>query len=130
MRELCDEMHGELRDRSMPALLDEGFRELPEPALTPADTFRRLVRGETEKVAVSKLTERRVAAEMVVPYPPGIPILMPGERVGAQDGPFVRYLLALEDFDRRFPSFEHDIHGIERDAEGNYLLECVKEEAL
>ena len=130
LRELCDEMHAELRDRSMPALLDEGFRVLPEPALTPADTFRRLVRGETEKVRVSKLTERRLAAEMVVPYPPGIPILMPGERVGAPDGPFVRYLLALEDFDRRFPGFEHDIHGIERDADGNYQLECVKEDAL
>ncbi len=130
LRDLCDEMHAELRGKSMPALLDEAFGGLPEPALTPAETYRRLVRGETEKVRVSELSERRVAALMVVPYPPGIPLLMPGERVGAQEEPFVRYLLALEDFDRGFPGFEHDIHGIERDNDGNYLLECVKEEEL
>jgi arginine/lysine/ornithine decarboxylase len=68
----------------------------------------------------------RTAAVMVVPYPPGIPVLMPGERAGALDGPILEYLLALEDFDRRFPSFDHDIHGVERDSTGAFLVECLK----
>ena len=39
---------------------------------------------------------------MVVPYPPGIPILMPGENVETST---VEYLEALQAFDRRFPGF-------------------------
>jgi arginine/lysine/ornithine decarboxylase len=65
---------------------------------------------------------------MVVPYPPGIPILMPGERAGAIDGPVLRYLLALEAFDARFPGFAHDIHGVERDERGVFSIECLNQE--
>ena len=70
----------------------------------------------------------RTATVMVVPYPPGIPILMPGESAGAADGPLLEYLAALEAFDRRFPGFEHDIHGVERDAAGSYAIECLTPE--
>ncbi|WP_298225742.1 hypothetical protein [Acidocella sp.] len=55
-----------------------------------------------------------VAATAVVPYPPGISMLMPGESLGTIDGPVPRYLAALEDFDRRFPGFGHRTHGVER----------------
>jgi arginine decarboxylase len=70
----------------------------------------------------------RTATVMVVPYPPGIPILMPGESAGAADGPLLEYLAALEAFDKHFPGFEHDIHGVERDASGNYAIECLTRE--
>jgi arginine decarboxylase len=130
LRDLCDEMHDELVRSAMPVTLDEAFGELPETAATPAETYRLLVRGQTEKALLSDLADDRIAGVMVVPYPPGIPLLMPGERVGAADGPFRRYLRALEDFDRRFPGFEHDIHGIERRPDGRYFIECVKEDVL
>lgn len=55
----------------------------------------------------------RVAAAGIVPYPPGIPMLMPGESAGPADGPFVGYLRALRDWDRRFPGFGHETHGVE-----------------
>jgi hypothetical protein len=51
---------------------------------------------------------------MAVPYPPGIPILMPGARAGEADGPVVKYLLALQELDRKCPGFAQDIHGVER----------------
>ena len=50
---------------------------------------------------------------------------MPGESSGAGDGPLLAYLSALEAFDKRFPGFEHDIHGVQRDAHGNYAIECL-----
>ncbi len=62
------------------------------------------------------------------PYPPGFPILMLGERAGPIDGPVLSYLLALEDFDARFPGFAHDIHGVERDERGVFSIECLTEE--
>ena len=62
---------------------------------------------------------------MVVPYPPGIPILIPGERAGEADGPVVKYLLALQELDRKYPGFAHDIHGVERSPDGTFRVECV-----
>ena len=55
------------------------------------------------------------------------PILMPGERAGALDGPVLSYLLALEAFDLKFPGFAHDIHGVERDERGIFSVECLNE---
>jgi arginine decarboxylase len=121
---LCDQMHAEIRGHSTVALLDAAFGQLPEPTITPAEAYRRLVRGQTEKVPVSQMGGR-IAAVMVVPYPPGIPILMPGECAGAADGPVLQYLLALQELDRKFPGFAHDIHGVERGPDGTFLVECI-----
>ena len=128
LRELCDEMHAEVRAHGTIGLLDRAFGKLPVPVTSPAEAYRRLVHARSERVSVSKMAER-VAAVMVVPYPPGIPILMPGERAGAIDDPVLSYLLALEDFDAKFPGFAHDIHGVERDENGVFSVECLTEVA-
>jgi arginine decarboxylase len=120
-------MHDALRTGRMPALLDSAFGQLPEAKLTPADAYRRLVRGRSERLPLTAMAER-TATVMVVPYPPGIPILMPGESAGPADGPLLEYLAALEVFDKGFPGFEHDIHGVERDTTGNYAIECLTRE--
>jgi arginine decarboxylase len=72
--------------------------------------------------------EGRTVATGVVPYPPGIPLLMPGENAGDGDGPFLGYLKALEAFDRRFPGFAHDTHGVEAE-DGVYRIACLKKGA-
>jgi arginine decarboxylase len=64
---------------------------------------------------------------MLVPYPPGIPVRMPGERMGDVDSPTIRLLLALEKFGKQFPGFEREVHGIEVDAEGDYWMRSVIE---
>jgi arginine decarboxylase len=117
-------MHAEIRDRRISELLDRAFGDIPAPAATPADAYRHLVRGRTERVPVAAMAGR-TAAVMVVPYPPGIPVLMPGERVGDGDGPVLQYLLALQALDSQFPGFAHDIHGVERDAHGTFSIECL-----
>jgi arginine decarboxylase len=129
LADLCDDMHDTLRTSRMPALLDTAFDALPEPVITPAEAYRHLVRGRSERLPLSEMADR-TATVMVVPYPPGIPILMPGESLGGSDGPLLEYLSALEAFDKRFPGFEHDIHGVERDTEGNYAIECLLRETV
>jgi lysine decarboxylase/arginine decarboxylase len=125
LRELSDEMHAFKRENGMCRLLGEAFSVLPEPALTYADAYTCLVHGDVEHIPVSEAAGRIVATG-IVPYPPGIPLLAPGERAGPIDGPVLRYLLALQDFDCRFPGFSHDTHGIEMTA-GQYRMYCVKE---
>ena len=62
---------------------------------------------------------------MIVPYPPGIPVIMPGERFPAADSALVRYLSAAQNLDVRFPSFGTEIHGIQVQADGSYRVPCV-----
>ena len=109
---LADEMHAFKRDHRMCELLEEAYSLIPEPAVTYADAFRSLVRGEVDHVPISEAGDRIVATG-IFPYPPGIPVLAPGERTGRQDGPILQYLKSLQDFDRQFPGFEHDTHGVE-----------------
>ncbi|WP_262700155.1 MULTISPECIES: Orn/Lys/Arg decarboxylase N-terminal domain-containing protein [Streptomyces] len=125
LRELCQEMHDQLREVSLVQLLDTAFQELPEPVVPPQLCYQRLIRGGTERVRLSEAAGR-VAAAMVTVTPPGIPVLMPGEGIGTPDGPLLRYLTALETFDRRFPGFRSETHGVTLAPEtGDYLIECL-----
>ena len=93
--------------------------------MSPRQAYRHLVLNEVEKVALDRL-EDRVVATGVVPYPPGIPMLMPGESAGNTDGPYLGYLRALQSWDERFPGFGHDTHGVEN-IEGTYYVYCLKD---
>jgi lysine decarboxylase/arginine decarboxylase len=53
-------------------------------------------------------------------------VLAPGENTGEQDGPILSYLKSLQDFDKDFPGFEHDTHGVEN-IKGEYMMYCIKE---
>ncbi|WIX93405.1 hypothetical protein QRY02_13260 [Amycolatopsis sp. DG1A-15b] len=37
----------------------------------------------------------------------------------------MRYLRALEDFDRHFPGFPSETHGVTRDTDGDYWITCL-----
>ena len=106
--------------------LQQAFSSLPVPEMVPADAYRRLVRNEVERVRLDDAAER-VVATSVVPYPPGIPMMMPGENTGPADGPYIGYLKALRDWDRRFAGFGHETHGVEVKA-GEHYLHCLKQQ--
>jgi arginine decarboxylase len=64
---------------------------------------------------------------MLVPYPPGIPVIMPGERFPVSASALVLYLAASESLSARYPGFETEIHGIEIQADGTYRVPCLAE---
>ena len=74
-----------------------------------------------DRVPIDEL-EGRVTAVLLTPYPPGIPLLIPGERINAT---IVRYLQFARDLNARFPGFGTDIHGLAKDDAGAYFLDCV-----
>lgn len=123
--DLIEEMHDYMKDTEQGRLLEEAYRDLPEQVMTYAGAYKKLVRGDVEHVAVADM-EDRIVATGVFPYPPGIPVLAPGEAAGKKDGAVIRYLLALQEFDRKFPGFGHDIHGVEN-VNGEYMIYCLKE---
>lgn len=129
LKEVCSEMHLFLKRNKIPAMMVDVYSTRPEMAMLPTDAYEKLVRGEVERVPISKLMGR-TAASMIVPYPPGIPVLMPGERVTPQVKPIVDYLEMCERFDNEFPGFETEIHGVMAetvDGRKTYMVDCVKE---
>ncbi|HII98140.1 MAG TPA: arginine decarboxylase [Methanoregula sp.] len=125
LQDLVLQMHAFKKERHMCELLQQAFSILPQPAISYAEAFRRLVKNEVERVPVAEAADRIVATG-IVPYPPGIPLLAPGEQTGDLGGPVIRYLLCLQDFDNQFPGFTHDTHGIEME-HGRYVMYCTKE---
>ncbi|GAA0179717.1 aminotransferase class V-fold PLP-dependent enzyme [Clostridium sediminicola] len=64
------------------------INELPKMKLLPYEVLGR----DTEIVDLEK-SENKICAEAVVPYPPGIPIIMPGEVISQQIIEIARYYL-------------------------------------
>ena len=127
LKDLCDQVHQVYREDNLPKAQKDMYTTLPEMAMRPADAYESLVRGRVESVEIDQLAGRTLAV-MLVPYPPGIPLIMPGERITAATKSIHDYLLYARDFDRRFPGFETDIHGLrfEPAADGRrYLVDCV-----
>jgi arginine decarboxylase len=91
--------------------------------MTPRRAFQQLMAGNAEKVPLDQMANRVVAVG-VIPYPPGIPIVMPGESVGETDGPWLTYLRTLQEYGHRFPGFAKEVEGAE-ERNGGYHIYCV-----
>jgi arginine decarboxylase len=127
LKDLCQQIHDVYRKDNLPRAQREIYTTLPEIAMRPVDAYEKFVRGQVESVEIDNLMDR-ILAVMVVPYPPGIPLIMPGERLTAATKSIQDYLLYARDFDRKFPGFETDIHGLRFDSSGDsrrYLVDCI-----
>ena len=127
LRDLADRMFATLKETRQTHWLAEAFSTLPDAVMSPSAAYQHLVRDNIEHVPLEKLANR-VLATSVVPYPPGIPMLMPGEATGPADGPYLGYLKALASWDARFPGFGHDTHGVEH-RDGGHYVQCLKKGA-
>lgn len=129
VRDLVQEMHDFLKDKTISNVLTEIFGGLPVQRMLPDEAYGCLVSGEVEEVSIAHLAGR-ISAVTVVPYPPGIPLVMPGEEFGASDSPVLEYLEILQEFHNRFPGFEGEVHGARvRKTESGYFrysVDCVR----
>ena len=84
LKDFCESVHRTYREDNLPKAQQDMYTTLPEMAMLPADAYERLVRGRVESVEIDHLMGRTLAV-MIVPYPPGIPLIMPGERITDDD---------------------------------------------
>ncbi len=124
MHDLGDELFEYLRTSRPGEQLNAAYETLPEADMTPREAYERLVDGDVELVAADKLAGR-TAANAIMPYPPGIPMLMSGENFGTRRSPQIGYLLGMQEREKRFPGFAGVIEGAEMH-EGTYHVLCVK----
>lgn len=124
LKELGTEMFNYLRENTPGEYLNLAYSTLPVPVLTPREAYNKIVKNDVELVSADKLMNR-ITANSVIPYPPGIPMLMSGENFGDKDSPQIAYLKALSIWDKKFPGFEHETEGTVVE-NGIYYVMCIK----
>jgi arginine decarboxylase len=125
LKDLCLKIHSLYREHDIARLTTEIYLSDMEPAMRPADAFAKMAHREIERVPVEAL-EGRVTAVLLTPYPPGIPLLIPGEVFNTT---IVDYLRFVQAFNSQLPGFETDVHGLVAtlvDGQKVYCVDCVK----
>jgi len=125
LKDLCHLIHGVYSLNDVARLTTEMYLSDMIPAMRPADAFAKMAHREIDRVPIDQL-EGRITSILLTPYPPGIPLLIPGERFNAT---IVRYLKFARDFNEQFPGFETDIHGLVKsvvDGKSMYYVDCVR----
>lgn len=120
LRELCAQMHAFYREYDVSRLQREQFStgHFPETAMPPHEALHALVRNDVELVPVDRVAGR-IAATLALVYPPGIGVVVPGERYDERAKPMLDYFLMFEEAGNRFPGFENEIQGIYRQTESD-----------
>jgi len=126
LKDLCQQIHDFYAAKDVARLTTEMYLSDMEPAMRPTDAWSKMAHREIERVSIDEL-EGRITAMLVTPYPPGIPLLIPGERFNAT---ICNYLKFVREFNERFPGFETDVHGLVSevvDGKKKYYVDCVRQ---
>ena len=130
LRDLSQSIHEFYAKDNIARLVTDMYTDQIEPAMKPSDAFACIAHGKTERVEIDRL-EGRVSTTLLTPYPPGIPLLIPGEKFNKR---IVDYLRFTRSFNKAFPGFDTDVHGLMSMVElegvgvenGKYFVDCVR----
>jgi len=125
LRDLCQSIHEAYAKGDIARLTTEVYLSDLEPAMKPSDAYAHIAQRKTQRVEIDAL-EGRVTTALLTPYPPGIPLLIPGERFNKR---IVDYLKFTREFNAKFPGFATDVHGLVEekgeDGKSRYFVDCV-----
>jgi arginine decarboxylase len=129
LADLCQYVHELYAKYDIARLTTDMYLSDLKPAMKPSDAFAHIAHRKTERVEVDQL-EGRITTSLVTPYPPGIPLLIPGEVFNRK---IVDYLKFSREFNLACPGFGTDIHGlvVTTDDAGKtrYFADCVETNA-
>ena len=113
VRDLCLDLHNFYREHNTSGLQTQQFlaEHIPEIAMSPRAAQQKFLANELDYLPVDQL-EGRIAATINLVYPPGIPVVMPGERYTARTKPQLDYFRMFEESYARFPGFGNEINGV------------------
>lgn len=125
IQELAQGIHALIQHHNLPDLMFRAFEVLPTMVINPFRAFQKELHGETEEIYLEEMIGR-VNANMILPYPPGVPLVMPGEMLTEESRPVLEFLQMLCEIGAHYPGFETDIHGAYRQADGRYTVNVLK----
>jgi ornithine decarboxylase len=113
LRKVCKEMHDFYRQADIKELQRLCFRasSFPELAMSPQNAYRALVGNEVDYVPLDEI-RGRVAATLALIYPPGIGVIVPGERWDDRAKAMLDYFLAFQESFNSFPGFNYEVQGV------------------
>ncbi|MEI8028371.1 MAG: arginine/lysine/ornithine decarboxylase [Comamonadaceae bacterium] len=127
LADLCQHIHQLYAKYDIARLTTDMYLSDLTPAMKPSDAYAHIALRQTERVEIDQL-EGRITVGLVTPYPPGIPLLIPGEVFNKK---IVDYLKFSREFNSQCPGFETDIHGLVEeegsDGQRHYYADCVKD---
>src|SRR5882672_6240634 len=114
LRQVCQEMHDFYREADVKELQKKCFRasSFPELAMPAKDAYEALVANEVDYVPLDESIKGRVAATLALIYPPGIGVVVPGERWDDRAQPMLDYFSVFEESFNRFPGFNYEVQGV------------------
>ncbi len=125
LRDLCQHVHTLYARHDIARLTTDMYLTQAEVAMAPGQAYACIANGRTQRVPIDQL-EGRITTSLITPYPPGIPLLIPGEVFTRS---IVDYLRFSRELNRDAPGFGTDIHGFVtlRDAQGQatHYVDCV-----
>ena len=125
LRDLSQAIHEQYARGDIARLTTEMYLSDLTPAMKPSDAYAHIAHRTTERVEIDHL-EGRITVGLVTPYPPGIPLLIPGEVFNKK---IVDYLKFAREFAKLCPGFETDIHGLVEVEDDNgqvrFYADCV-----
>jgi ornithine decarboxylase/arginine decarboxylase len=129
LKDLCLAIHQHYAKSDIARLVTEMYLSDLQPAMKPTDAFAYIAHRKTERVDIDAL-EGRITTSLLTPYPPGIPLLIPGERFNKK---IVDYLKFTRAFNAAFPGFDTDVHGLveedsAEDGKRRYYVDCVQQD--
>jgi ornithine decarboxylase len=113
IRQACKEMHDYYRSANVKELQRLCFRasSFPELAMCSRDAYEALVANNVDYIPFDEI-RGRISATLALIYPPGIGVIVPGERWDERAKPMLDYFLAFEESFNRFPGFNYEVQGV------------------
>ena len=125
LRDLCQRMHDFYRKGHTSELQRQQFRaeHFPKQAMSPQEATQLFTANRIDYVPIDEVAGR-IAATMALVYPPGIGVVVPGERWDDRAAPMIAYLKLFEESYAHFPGFANEIQGVypEEDPDGRVRL--------
>ncbi len=118
IQELCRSFHDFHRSHDTRRLQRAMFspEHLPEMVVPPHEAVRALVRNRVDYVPIEE-AEGRIVTTLMLVYPPGIGVLVPGERIGPRAKPMLDYFKMFEESSNLFPGLDAEIQGVYREVD-------------
>ena len=133
IRELCQEMHDFYKAKNVKKLQEDSFsfEHFPEQVISGRAANNALAGNKVDYIPL-KEAKNRISATLALIYPPGIGIIVPGERYDSKATPMIEYFNAFEESWRLFPGFSNEIQGVyaeeNNDGEVEFFTYVVAEE--
>ena len=113
-----------IQKHNLPETMYHAFDKLPKIMMTPHHAYQKLIQQKIKLVPLQKLMGKTCAV-MILPYPPGVPLIMPGEQITEDCKPILDFLLMLDEIGQALPGFETIIHGVETNEKGEKCVQVI-----